>query len=341
MRRTVSMNATIDGRARGAHVDLAIALRRARSVFRPPLLPDDPSTFLCRRGTHGVGARRATGRRAAGGRLGVVVSTCFAACFAAGAQAADPQDMGFTDTPILPGGKWHVHDPARPAPVVVTPGRQAGSPPSDATILFDGGSLDAWAPKGQAWPVAGGAITVPPRTDGKSSNLVTRQSFGDIQLHLEFRSPSPPTRTSQNRGNSGIYFMGRYEVQVLDGFRNPTYADGTVGAVYGWKPPLVNAARQPGEWQSYDIVFERPRFKADGSLARPAYVTVMLNGVLVQNHQAMLGTTNWRHVSAYTAHGDAAPLELQDHDSPVSFRNIWVRPLPADAIAQDLNGETR
>jgi hypothetical protein len=130
--------------------------------------------------------------------------------------------------------------------------------------------------------------------------------------------------------------MQRYEVQILDGSQNPTYADGTVGAVYGWKPPLVNAARRPGEWQTYDIVFERPRFAADGSLVRPAYVTALLNGVLVQNHQAMLGTTIWRKVASYTAHADAAPIQLQDHDSPVSFRNIWVRPLPAAAIAQDL-----
>jgi hypothetical protein len=258
-----------------------------------------------------------------------------------GPHIAAAQELGFTDTPMLPGGKWHVHDSARPAPVVVTPGATAGGAPSDAVILFDGRSLDAWKAEGVAWRVADGALTVPPRKDGKASNLVTRQSFGDVQLHLEFRSPNPPTRSSQNRGNSGIYFMGRYEVQVLDGYQNPTYADGTVGAVYGWKPPLVNAARKPGEWQSYDIVFERPHFNADGSLDRPAYVTVLLNGVVVQNHQPMLGTVNWRHVSTYKAHGDAEPLYLQDHDSPVSFRNIWIRPLPAVAIAQDLTGESK
>jgi hypothetical protein len=157
-----------------------------------------------------------------------------------------------------------------------------------------------------------------------------------VQMHLEFRSPNPPTKSSQDRGNSGIWFMQRYELQILDGYRNPTYADGTVGGVYGWKPPLVNPARKPGEWQTYDIVFERPRFAADGSLVRPAYVTALLNGVLVQNHQAMLGTTNWRHVARYTAHPDAAPIQLQDHDSPVAFRNIWIRPLTDAAIAQDL-----
>jgi hypothetical protein len=259
----------------------------------------------------------------------------------AGRLVAGPNDLGFTDTPLLPGGKWRVHDAARPQPQVVTPGPTAGAAPSDATVLFDGRSLDAWQPTGKPWVVKGGALTVPPRDPGKTSDLVTKQSFGDVQLHLEFRSPAPPAGTSQNRGNSGIQFMQRYEVQVLDGSNNPTYADGTVGAIYGWKPPLVNAARKPGEWQSYDIVFERPRFGADGSLKRPAYVTAFLNGVLVQNHQAMLGTTIWRKVSSYTAHADALPIQLQDHDSPVSFRNIWVRPLPAEAIAQDLDGVTK
>ena len=244
---------------------------------------------------------------------------------------------GFKDTPMLPGGQWRVHDADRPAPVVVTPAKQPGGAPSDAIILFDGRSLDAWTPQRSAWPIKDGAMTVPSRASAGGENaLVTKQRFGDVQLHLEFRSPNPPTKSSQDRGNSGIWFMQRYEVQILDGYRNPTYADGTVGAVYGWKPPLVNASRAPGEWQSYDIIFERPRFGPDGSLLRPAYVTALLNGVVVQNHRAMLGTTVWRQVAKYTAHGDAAPIQLQDHDSPVSYRNIWVRPLPEAAIAQDL-----
>jgi hypothetical protein len=269
------------------------------------------------------------------------------AVVAAGALAsslaiAQKNDLGFTDTPMLPGGKWHVHDPARPAPKVVTPGATAASAPADAVVLFDGRSLDAWQAQRKLWPVKDGILTVPSRAESGGENaLFTRQSFGDVQLHLEFRSPNPPQRTSQNRGNSGIWFMQRYELQILDGYQNPTYADGTVGAVYGWKPPLANAARKPGEWQTYDVVFERPRFAADGSLQRPAYITAILNGVLVQNHQPMLGVTNWRHVSEYKAHGDEMPLQLQDHDSPVSFRNIWVRPLPAAAIAQDLNGESK
>lgn len=260
---------------------------------------------------------------------------------ASGAVAQDKPGLGFRDTPILPGGKWHVHDPDRPAPKVVTPAAQAGGAPSDAVVLFDGRSMDAWTPSGKPWVLQNGAMTVPPRDGKAESVLVSKQSFGDVQMHLEFRSPTPPQKASQDRGNSGIWFMQRYEVQILDGYDNPTYADGTVGAVYAWKPPLVNPSRKPGEWQSYDILFERPRFAADGKLLRPAYVTAFLNGVLVQNHQAMLGTTVWRQIGQYQAHGDAAPIQLQDHDSPVSFRNIWVRPLPPEAIAQDLPEDAR
>ncbi|MGF7146735.1 hypothetical protein FHS96_000344 [Sphingomonas zeicaulis] len=261
-----------------------------------------------------------------------------AGLLALSATAATAEDKpGFKDTPMLPGGKWHVHDPDRPAAKVVTPAAQPGGAPSDAIILFDGKSLDAWQGERGPWTLANGVMTVPSRAQsGGENNLISKQSFGDVQLHLEFRSPKPPQKSSQDRGNSGIWFMQRYEVQILDSYNNPTYADGAAGAVYAWKPPLVNPSRPPGEWQSYDIIFERPRFAADGSLVRPAYVTALLNGVLVQNHQAMLGTTAWRKVGQYQAHGDAAPIQLQDHDSPVSFRNIWVRPLPEDAIAQDL-----
>lgn len=252
------------------------------------------------------------------------------------AAAAGQDKPGFRDTAVLPDGKWRVHDADRPEPPVVTPGSAAGmtgdAAPSDAIVLFDGRSLDAWAPTGAPWSMTDGTFTVPARAPGaKESALVSKQAFGDVQLHLEFRSPNPPRKSSQDRGNSGIWFMQRYELQILDGYRNPTYADGTTGAIYGWKPPLVNASRAPGEWQSYDIVFERPRFGADGALLRPAYVTAFLNGVLVQHRQRMLGTTAWRKVAAYEPHGDAAPIQLQDHDSPVSFRNIWVRPLKLDA----------
>lgn len=263
---------------------------------------------------------------------------CLMAAWIAVASASAQEKPGFRDTPMLPDGKWRVHDADRPAPTMVAPAATPGGAPSDAIIL----SADSWRGQLAPWTIADGAITVPPRPPGGGdNNLVSRQSFGDVQLHLEFRSPNPPAGTSQDRGNSGIWFMQRYEVQILDGYQNPTYADGTVGAVYGWKPPLVNAARKPGEWQSYDIVFERPRFAADGKLVRPAYVTAFLNGVLVQNRQAMLGTTVWRKVAGYQPHPDAAPLQLQDHGSPVSFRNIWVRPLSEAAVAHDLPGEAK
>jgi hypothetical protein len=259
-----------------------------------------------------------------------------------GSPAVAQERPGFKDTPMLPDGKWRVHDADRPYPTVVTPAAVPGAPPSDAVVLFDGKSLDAWQPQATPWTVRDGAATSVPRAGSGGENaLVTKQSFGDVQLHLEFRSPNPPTKTSQDRGNSGIWFMQRYEIQILDGYDNPTYADGTVGAIYGWKPPLVNASRKPGEWQQYDVVFERPHFGPDGKLLRPAYITAFLNGVLVQNRQPWLGGTIWRQVGKYEAHADAAPIRLQDHNSPVSFRNIWVRPLPETAASYDFEGAVK
>ncbi len=257
-------------------------------------------------------------------------------------SAPAQEKPGFRDTPTLPGSDWKVHDSERPYPTVVTPAAQPGGAPSDAIVLFGGTSLDAWQPQQTPWTIADGAVTSRPRTGGGGENaLISKQSFGDVQLHLEFRSPNPPENSSQDRGNSGIWFMQRYEIQILDGYNNPTYADGTVGAIYGAKPPLVNPSRRPGEWQSYDIIFERPRFASDGKLLRPAYITAFLNGVLVQNRQPWLGTTVWRQVGRYTAHGDAAPIQLQDHNSPVSFRNIWVRPLPEAAASHDHQGAVK
>jgi len=256
--------------------------------------------------------------------------------------ACSQETPGFRDTPYLPGSKWRVHDADRPQPPVVSPGPGAGAAPSDAVMLFDGSSLDAWQPQSKAWTLKDGAVTSMPRPGGDGENaLISKQTFGDVQLHLEFRTPNPPTKSSQDRGNSGIWFMQRYEIQILDGYQNPTYADGTVGAVFGWKRPRVNASRKPGDWQSYDIVFERPRFGPGGKLLRPAYITAFLNGVLVQNRQPWLGTTIWRKVAKYEAHGDAAPIQLQDHGSPVSFRNIWARPLPEAAASYDFEGAVK
>ncbi|WP_374407465.1 DUF1080 domain-containing protein [Pelagerythrobacter sp.] len=272
--------------------------------------------------------------------IGTTAAIALAALSGSGAMAQDKP--GFRDTPTLPGSQWKVHDADRPHPEAVTPGATPGAPPSDAVVLFDGSSMDAWTPTGQPWTLAGGAMTVPARAEGEdASTLVSKESFGDVQLHLEFRSPNPPEKSSQDRGNSGVWFMERYEVQILDGHDNPTYADGTAGAIYGSTPPLVNASRAPGEWQSYDIVFERPHFAADGSVERPAYVTVLLNGVLVQNRQPYTGATVWRQLAQYEPHEDAAPIQLQDHDSPVSFRNIWVRRLPEAARSHDARGDAR
>lgn len=242
-------------------------------------------------------------------------------------------DDGFKDTPMLPGLPWHVHDPARPNPPVVTPGATVGAAPSDATMLFDGRDLSKWVQRGSGadintlrdpkWTVRDGYF----ETGARTGSLFTRDSFGDIQLHVEWAAPTVVAGHSQGRGNSGIFLMGLYEIQVLDSFENRSYADGQAGAIYGQWPPLVNAARKPGEWQTYDIVFEAPRFES-GKLARPAFQTVFWNGVIVHNRKEVMGATVYRSVATYAApHADALPLMLQDHSNPVRYRNIWVRPL--------------
>lgn len=235
---------------------------------------------------------------------------------------------GFQDTPMQPDGKWHVHDPARPQPPVVAPGAfsQNAAPPGDALVLFDGKDMSQWRDRktgGPAlWTVADGVATT------AKGDIVTTNKFGDIQLHLEFREPMPSKDSGQGRGNSGIFFMGLYEVQIVDCFNSKTYADGTAGSLYGQHPALANACRPPGEWQTYDIVFTAPRFGADGAVVSPAYATVILNGVVVQNHQAFRGATNWRVPGNYSPHAAELPLGLQYHNNAVAFRNIWVRPVP-------------
>ncbi len=244
-----------------------------------------------------------------------------------------PPQIGFQDTPLLPGGKWHVHDGTRPQPPIVTPGSPStqdapGKPPSDAIVLFDGHDVSQWraedgSPSG--WLVENGSMVVPPRGTKGGGPTFTKQSFGDCQIHAEFASPTPAKGTGQGRGNSGIIVMGRYEIQVLDNYGNVTYPDGQATAVYGQTPPLVNASKPPGEWQTYDIAFTAPRFKEDGSVESPAYVTIFHNGVLTQNHVASLGSVVWRAVAKYEKHGAKEPLMLQDHGDPVRFRNLWVR----------------
>lgn len=228
-------------------------------------------------------------------------------------------NLGYTDTPMLPGVPYHVHDPARPHPTVITPGAQNGAAPSDAVVLFDGRDLSQWTAARQPWKVENGYVEVPPN----GGDLTTKEMFGDVQLHVEWAAPAAVRGTSQNRGNSGIFLQGRYEVQVLDSFDNPTYADGQAGAIYGQWPPLVNPVRRPGEWQAYDIVFQAPRFDGD-RLRTPAYLTVFLNGVLLHHHQELMGPTVHRALARYTAHS-AGPIVLQDHQQPVRYRNIWVR----------------
>ncbi|MCC7009836.1 MAG: DUF1080 domain-containing protein [Acidobacteria bacterium] len=237
--------------------------------------------------------------------------------------------VGYTKLAEIPGTPWIIHDNARPRPRVVTPGAAPGAPPSDAIVLFDGTDLSKWAQtvNGQLvdtkWPIHDGYF----ETGAGSGSMRTRESFGDVQLHLEFATPSPGRGASQDRGNSGVIFMGRYEVQVLDSFENLTYADGQAAAIYGQDPPLVNAARRPGEWQTYDIVFEAPRFNGT-ALAKPAYLTVVWNGVVVHNRRAVMGPTSpTQTVHQYVPHDAELPLTLQDHAHPVRYRNVWIRRL--------------
>ena len=226
--------------------------------------------------------------------------------------------------------RWGIHDEDRPNPPVIDPGtsstqEQPGEPPSDATVLFGGNDLSNWeTPNGQSpeWEVQDGYMIV---GDGP---IRTKQTFGDVQLHVEFSTPNPPKGEGQGRGNSGVYLMGRYEVQVLDSYQAETYADGQAGALYGQHPPLVNASRAPGEWQTYDIIFHRPHFDEAGVLVEPATMTVLHNGVVVQDDQRLMGPTAYQDRPQYEAHPDELPIMLQDHTNPVRYRNIWVRELP-------------
>lgn len=210
-----------------------------------------------------------------------------------------------------------------PEPPVVTPG-EATAPPSDAIVLFDGADLSAWRGEdGEAagWSVEGGAMTV---VEG-AGDIVTRQAFGDVQLHIEWRTPAQVEGEGQGRGNSGIYFMELYELQVLDSYENRTYANGQAGSVYKQHIPLVNASRPPGAWQSYDVIFTAPRFGSGGELEKPAFMTAFHNGVLVLNHAELEGPTLWIGQSAYEDHPARLPILLQEHGNPVSYRNVWVR----------------
>jgi len=211
-----------------------------------------------------------------------------------------------------------------PEPAVVDPG-PIGGPPSDAIVLFDGEDLSKWN-NADKWQIKDRHAV------SNGNDIETKQGFGNCQLHVEWATPEKVEGSGQGRGNSGVFLMSLYEVQILDCYNNKTYFDGQTAAIYKQHPPLVNACRKPGEWQTYDIIFEAPRFDRQGKLTRPAFVTVLHNGVLVQNHSEIQGATAWEKPPLYKAHAAKLPLILQYHGNPVRFRNIWIRELPpADA----------
>lgn len=228
-----------------------------------------------------------------------------------------------------PVGKWKIHDMSRPKPEVVQPAEQLLPlpAPKGAVVLFDGTDFSHWSganhepPK---WKIEKDFMEIVPGTGG----IQSRESFGDVFLHAEWASPDEPDRRGQDRGNSGIFFMGLYELQVLDSYQADTYADGQAGALYGQAPPRFNACRPRGEWNSYDIAFRRPRFSSMGKLLSPARITVVHNGILIQDNEEYWGPTSWLKYLPYKAHADALPIALQEHNGKVRFRNIWAIPLP-------------
>lgn len=230
--------------------------------------------------------------------------------------------------------QWKIHDVDRAQPPIIDPGtfsteKQPGRPPADAVVLFYGKDLSKWRGGDGAaakWKVESGYMEV---VKGAGS-ISTQQGFGDCQLHIEWRMPVPATGEGQERGNSGVFLMGMYELQVLDSDKNKTYPDGQAAAIYGQYPPLVNASRPPGQWQAYDIIFHRPRFDNSGKLVQLARMTALHNGVLVQDNVELTGPTAHQARPPYKQHAGKLPVSLQDHGDPVRYRNIWVRELPED-----------
>jgi hypothetical protein len=226
--------------------------------------------------------------------------------------------------------EWPIHSMDRPRPPIIDPGpyHDPAPPPADAIVLFNGHDLSDWRNADSAnvparWKVHSGYMEV---VDG-TGNIATTRMFGDAQVHVEWQAPLPAKGESQERGNSGVFLMGKYEVQVLDSYDNITYADGQAAAMFGQYPPLVNASRPPGQWQTYDIIWHGPRWSPSGDVASPARITVFHNGVLVQDNVPLSGPTAYMHRPPYTHDPDKLPLVLQDHHSPVRFRDIWIRPL--------------
>jgi hypothetical protein len=285
--------------------------------------------------------------------LFLISAAVFSAALISGCESCPAGQKAQTDGPVIV--KWtetvdgeeveymtidgimvHETDPAiQPQPKIVTPVipacKEPGSAPSDAVVLFDGTekTLDNWTDtKGRKskWGFVDGALE-----SVKDAGLIrSKQEFGSCQLHIEFATPKTVKGTGQGRGNSGVFLMGEYEIQILDSYNNTTYPDGQAGAIYGRSKPLVNASLPPGQWQSYDIIFHRPIFDSKGDVVKKATFTVLHNGVLIQDHYKVTGGTSWRgphSISEYKPHGDKGPIIMQDHGNPVRFRNIWVRPL--------------
>jgi hypothetical protein len=261
-------------------------------------------------------------------------SICLFILSAASATFAAEAIDGFRDTPIIPGTKWHLHDSDRTQPPVVAPGTnfsQNAAAPSDAEVLFDGKDLSKWqTANGQPapWTVKDGYM----ETAGRQG-IRTQGKWADFQLHLEFSTPLPAAGSGQGRGNSGVLINNMYEVQILDSYQAKTYPDGQAAAIYGQSPPLVNSSKPPGEWQTYDIIFESPRWNEQGELVKKAVITVLHNGVVVQNHYELTGMTDginnqvpWKSLSKYSRpHPPEVFFELQYHNNPLRFRNIWIR----------------
>jgi hypothetical protein len=264
-------------------------------------------------------------------RLTLCAAAVSVAVLGGGLTARDqPPVLGYDDTPMQPDGRWHIHDARRPQPPIVTPAPAPAAPapaPSDAIVLLGAHEdLSAWQMidgSPPTWQMANGVLQT-----GKGF-LRTKAEFTDIQLHVEFATPSDVKGDSQGRGNSGVFLAGAFEIQVLDSYHNPTYPDGQAAAMYGQHPPLVNASRPPGEWQTYDIVFTAPRLTPAGALDHPAVATVFHNGVLVHHATPFWGPTQHKKIDPYTPASAKGPLSLQDHGNPVRYRNIWIRKLDA------------
>ncbi len=248
-----------------------------------------------------------------------------AGCLAVGGAALGEEGFGIKPgTPVIPGTPWQVHDGTRPQPrVVETAGAVSVKAPGDAKVLFDGTSLDAWTTDGKpaTWKIKDGSLVASPGT------LISKDKFGPVQVHIEWRVPADRKVNGQGGGNSGIFLMGLYEVQILQSHGNKTYPDGTAGALYGQTPPLVNATAPQGEWQSYEILFTPPKYEG-GKVVEAATATVIENGVVLHNARKFLGPTQFRQLASYPAeHPETGPIQLQFHGDPIEFRNIWVRPI--------------